>query len=120
MNVESTIKFILDSQARAEVRQAKADERQTRAETRVDAVEKRLDKRMDAIAKLIQQGMRMLVTQKAETDRKINALVDAQMRSDARSERLDARMEELAVAQKDTQRTLKSFIESLRKGRNGH
>jgi hypothetical protein len=55
----------------------------------------------------------MLVTHKAETDRKINALVDAQMRT-------EAKMEELAVAQKDTQKTLKAFIGSLRKGRNGH
>jgi hypothetical protein len=120
LDVERTINFILESQARAEIRQAKADERQAKAnerqakaETRVDAVEKRLDKRMDAIAKLIQQGMRLLVTQKAETDRKINALVDAQMRT-------EARMEELAAAQKDTQKTLKAFIGSLQKGRNGH
>ena len=127
MDVERTINFILDLQAKAEIRQAKADERlakaderQAKAETRLSATEKRLDKRMDAIAKLIQQGMRMLVTQKAETDRKINALVDAQMRGEARMERLDEKMEDLAVAQKDTQKTLKAFIESLHKGRNGH
>jgi hypothetical protein len=127
VNVEDTIKFILESQARAEARheraeirqeraekaQEKADARMSAADKRVDAVEKRLDKRMDAIAKLIQQGMRMLVTHKAETDRKINALVDAQMRT-------DVRMEELAIAQKDTQKTLKAFIASLQKGRNGH
>jgi chromosome segregation ATPase len=141
VDVERTINFILDSQAKAEIRQAqaderqakaderqakaderlaKADERQAKAETRLSATEKRLDKRMDAIAKLIQQGMRMLVTQKAEFDRKINALVDAQMRGEARMERLDERMEELAAAQKDTQKTLKAFIASLQKGRNGH
>ena len=127
MDVERTIKFILDSQAKAEVRMSAADKR-------VDAVEKRLDKRMDAIAKLLQQGMRMLVTYKADTDRHINALVDAQMRTEskmeqlaeaqkgaeARFERLDAQMAELAAAQKDTQKTLKAFIESLHKGRNGH
>ena len=99
---------------------AKAETRMSANDKRVEAVEKRLDKRMDAIAKLIQQGMRMLVTHKAETDRKINALVDAQMRGEARTERLDARMEELAAAQKDTQKTLKAFIASLQKGRNGH
>jgi len=120
VNVESTIKFILDSQARAEIRQAQADKRQAKAETRVDAVEKRLDKRMDAIAKLIQQGMRMLVTQKADTDRRINALVDAHMRTEAKMEDLAIAQKELAVAQKDTQKTLKAFIGSLQKGRNGH
>jgi chromosome segregation ATPase len=127
VDVERTINFILESQAKAEIRQEKYEIRQekyeirqAKAEARVDAVEKRLDKRMDAIAKLLQQGMRMLVTHKAETDRKINALVDAQMRSEARLERLDTKMEELAEAQKDTQKTLKAFIASLQKGRNGH
>jgi hypothetical protein len=113
VDVERTINFILESQAKAETRMSAADKR-------VEAVEKRLDKRMDAIAKLIQQGMRMLVTHKAETNRKINALVDAQMRGEARMERLDEKMEELAAAQKDTQKTLKAFIASLQKGRNGH
>jgi hypothetical protein len=131
VDVERTITFILESQARAEIRQEKADAHLRAAEAkaeartsandkRVDAVEKRLDKRMDAIARLIQQGMRMLVTHKAGTDRKINALVDAQMRGEARMGRLDEKMEELTVAQKDTQKTLKAFIASLQKGRNGH
>lgn len=89
-------------------------------EKRVDAVEKRLDKRMDTIAKLIQQGMRMLVTHKAETDRHIDGLVEAQMRTDAKMAELAEAQRGLAAAQEDTQKSLKAFIDSLQKGRNGH
>jgi phage-related tail protein len=120
VDVEETIKFILESQAKAEIRQAKA-------ENRMSAMEKRLDKRMDGVAKSLKPGMRILVKHQAETRSNINALVKAQMRSEARAERLDGRMEELAAShkglaasQKDTQRTPKAFIESLKKGRNGH
>jgi len=67
MNVERTIEFILEAQAKAEVRMA-AHERRMGA----------LDRRMDGVTKLIQQGMRLLVSFQKETDRKINALVDAQ------------------------------------------
>ena len=68
MDIERTIQFILESQARAEDRTEKADLRMEKAELRIekaelraDVMEKRMDKRMDAIGKLLQQGMRMLV-----------------------------------------------------------
>ena len=48
------MQFILEAQARAEIRMERADARTT-------ALEKRLDKRMDGITKLLQHGMRMLV-----------------------------------------------------------
>lgn len=94
MDIERTIQFILRSQAKAEARQAKA-------EAYVTAMEKRLDRRMNAITKLLQQGMRMLV----KTDIKLGELAEAQ--------------KELAEAQKSTDRSLKAFINSLRNGRNG-
>ena len=119
MDVQRTIEFILESQARAEVRMEKfelrmekaearaearaekadartekAEARMERAEARVDAMEKRLDKRMDAIAKLLRQGMQMLV-------------------------KTDTRLAELAEAQKATERSLKALMDSLRTGRNG-
>jgi hypothetical protein len=127
VDVEGTIKFILDAQAKAETRQAQADARyearqaqadaryvarQAQNDARLSATEKSLDKRMDGIAKLLKVGMRMLVANRAEFDRKFNALVEAQMRT-------EDKMEELAAAQKDTQQTLKAFIDSLRKGSNG-
>lgn len=95
MDVERTIQFILESQAKAEVR--------------VDAMEKRLDRRMNGIAKLLQQGMRMLV----KTDQRLAELADNQ-------KEMGKTLKELAEAQKQTDRTLKAFINSLRNGRNGH
>jgi hypothetical protein len=71
------------------------------AEDRAYAVEKRLDKRMDAISKLIQQSMRILV----RTEAKLKALTRTQ--------------EELARAQMETKKTLRAFINSLRHGGNG-
>ena len=57
---------------------------------------------MDAITKLLHQGMRML----AELAESQKGLVESQ--------------KELAAAQKATERTLKALINSLRNGRNGH
>ena len=94
--------FILESQAKAEGRAKKADVRMDRAEARMDraearanAMEKRLDKRMDSIAKLLRQGMRMQV-------------------------RNEAAIAELAAVQKETHRELRAFIRSLRNGRGSH
>lgn len=80
----------------------------------------KFDKRLNAIARLVQQGMRMLVDNKAETDRKINALVDAQLRTESTLERLAESHTRLAEAQKVTEQKLQTFIDSLQKGRNGH
>src|SRR5262249_31591537 len=108
VDIERTIEFILETQAKAEVR--------------VDAMEKRIDRRMDAITKLLQQGMRMLV----KTDTKLAAIADAQRRTDIRlaelaktQKDLTAAQKDLAAAQKATDRSLKAFIDSLRQGRNG-
>ena len=108
MDVERTMQFILDCQARAEARAEKAegrmdraDARAEKAETRMDRaearmdradaraekMEKRLDRRMDGITKLLQQGMKMLG--------------------------------ELAQAQKATERSLKTLINSMGHSRNG-
>ena len=106
------MEFILQSQARAEVRMEKSEARAEKAEVRMDRMdariekaeirsverEKKLDRRMDAITKLIQQGMKTL-------------------------SRTQGHLDELAQAQKETERTLKAFIASSRNGksgRNGH
>ena len=64
---------------------------------------------MDAMTKLLQQGMRMLV----RTDAKLAELATSQ-------KELADSQKELAAAQKETEQTLKAFINSLRNGRNGH
>jgi predicted nucleic acid-binding Zn-ribbon protein len=101
VDIERTMQFILESQAKAELRMEKAETRMQKAETRMqkaeirsERMEKRLDRRMDSISKLIQRGMRMLT-------------------------QIDARVAELATAQKATERSLKVLIDSLRHGRNG-
>jgi len=69
----------------------------------------KFDKRLDGIAKLVQQGMRMLV----KTNTQLAGLAQSH------KELADAH-KELANAQKATERSLKAFIDSLRTGRNGH
>ena len=71
------------------------------------------DRRVEAIAKLLQQGARMLV----QTDTKLKELASAQKLTNAE---FKAELKELAAAQKATQKSLKAFIDSLRHGRNGH
>jgi len=110
---QDRIDFILDLQAKHEVRLAKLEAQKLQAEARLAATEQRLDKRMDAIGKLIQVGMRMMANNKSEFDRKMSALIDSQMRAEARTDRLEE--------------SLKALIDSMRKGsnrgpkrRNGH
>ena len=101
MDIERTIQFILETQEKAELR--------------AEAMEKRFDRRFDAITKLLQQGMRMLV----KTDTKIAEVAEAQKRTDIKLAELAEVHKELAQAQKATDRSLKAFIDSLRHGRNG-
>ena len=115
MNIEDTMQFIMESQSRAEARANRADARMDRAEARMDraearmdraearssAMEKRFDKRIDSIASLVKQGMKMLVVIEGRVDEV--AIVQ----------------KELATSQKETDRELKALIKSLRNGRNG-
>lgn len=84
MNVERTMEFILNCQAKAEVEMAAIRGQQAKAAGE-----------MAAIRKLIRAGMKIIVKQ---------------------GEHLD----ELAKAQKVTETKLQSFIDSLRRGRNGN
>lgn len=54
------MKFILESQARAEARADRAGARMDRAEARMDKTEKKAGREMAAIRKLLQQGMKSL------------------------------------------------------------
>ncbi|MBZ5725808.1 MAG: hypothetical protein LAP87_12515 [Acidobacteriia bacterium] len=112
MDVERTIEFILQSQAKAEARAAAMDARTAATDARIAASEARFNKRMDGINKLIKHGMRMIETSRAEWDRKFNALVDAQMRT-------EEQLRQLAAAQKVTDKKFQAFLDSMRKGRNG-
>ena len=95
MDVERSVQFLLDSQAKY----------QARAEARFD----KLDRKIGGITKLVQQGMRLLVAQQKHTAKLDKALAE-----------LALSQAELAESQKATDRTLRAFMDSMRKGRNGH
>jgi hypothetical protein len=85
------MEFILQMQAKAEIRMAKADERMARTDQRMD----RFDKRLDATRKLVETGMKLLVKMeknhiesKKDFDRRLRELVEAQKRTDQKLDRL--------------------------------
>jgi len=87
----------------------------------------RTERRLDATLKIVQTGMKMLVKMqqdtrefkkemlefKEETRSGINALIAAQMRSEARQDRLDARVDQLGVR-------VDQLVAALRSRPNGH
>jgi len=91
------MRFILDTQVRAEAIVADLGERQSKAERRMD----RFDRSLDGIRKLIQTGMKLMVQNQQD------------------SRQLKVAMKELAVAQKQTERRLNAFLASMQKGSNG-
>ena len=97
MDVERTIEFILQAQAKSEVR-------------------------MDGLTRLIQRGMRILITTNArvgELARGQKQLTQAQKELARAQKQTDTRFEELARAQTATERSLKTLIDTLRHKRNG-
>jgi len=108
VDIERTIQFILESQAKAEVRMQKT-------ELRLDSMEKRFDKRLNGIAGILQQGMRMLV----RTETRLAELPASQKELAASQKELAASQKELVASQKETDRKLKALINSLRHNGNG-
>ena len=93
MDVERTMEFILQMQAKSEERMAKFDERMAKSEERMARAEARMekfDRRMEAMGKLVQTGMKWLVrlekTQQALSE-DVKALTEAQRRTDRKFER---------------------------------
>lgn len=84
MDVERTIEFILQMQAKAEVRMAKFDDRMAKADERMD----RFDKRLEATHKLVKAGMKLLVKHEKAFDRRMNELAEAQKKTDQKLDRL--------------------------------
>ena len=101
MDVERTIQFILDCQAKAEIR--------------AEDGERKLDRRFDAITKIIQQGMKTL----AGTQTQVAGLVKSQKELAQTHKELAQAHKELAQAHTETERTLKAFIASSRYNKNG-
>jgi len=80
--------------------------------------EQRLD-RVERILGLFAREGRRWHVQKREQDEKINILIQAQMETTEQISKLAAGHDELRRSQELTQQTLRSFIDSLRKWRNG-
>ena len=102
MDVERTMEFILNAQAKAEVEMAAMREHQAKAEVEMAAMrehqtkaEAKAERQMAAIRTLIRAGMKMI----AKNDQLIR---------------------ELAKAQKVTETKLQSLLDSLRRGGNGN
>jgi hypothetical protein len=63
MNIERTMEFILQQQAKAEVQMAAMREQQARHEKQQAEEHAKIDRQMKAIQKLITAGMKMIVKQ---------------------------------------------------------
>jgi hypothetical protein len=94
VDVEKTIEFILEHQARAEVSHARTEA---------------------AIASMAEEHQKTKVLLR----RAIRAGVEAARRQRTRTRELDEEMTKLAAAQRETQASLKAFIDSLQRGGNG-
>ena len=80
--------------------------------------EQRLNRVERILGLFAREGRRWRV-QKREQDKKINILIQAQIETTERIDKLAAGHEELRRSQELTQQTLRAFINSLRKDPNG-
>jgi hypothetical protein len=87
MDIEKTMEFILQSQARSEARADQIEERFERDHARAMQRMDRTDKQIEGIKKLIMTGMKLMVRLEKRDDEiqlKIDALVDSQVRAEER------------------------------------
>jgi len=117
MDVAQTIQAILESQLRAEKRADRADERMDRADERMDRADERADraekradrfeKQINAIGDLVRGGLKFIDKSNREFKFKIEALTDAQNRTEAAMRKSDEKFNR--------------WLEQIsRKGPNGH
>jgi prefoldin subunit 5 len=92
VDVERTIEFILEGQAR------------------LTSGQEQLNSSLNRLTAIVDRTVALFAESKAETDR----------RREAAGSSLKASLESLAEAQKVTEQKLQAFIDNLNKGRNGH
>jgi hypothetical protein len=80
--------------------------------------EQRLDRVERILGLFAREGRRWRV-QKREQDEKIHILIQFQMETTEQINKLTTDTDKLRKSQELTQQTLRAFIDSLRKGRNG-
>ena len=130
MDVEKTIEFILQMQARTDARveanaamvaqlAAQAEARFTRVEEQMTAIRETLGE----VALIQREQARILVSleQKQEvTARQLQELAASHKQLAASQDRLAASQDRLAASQLLTDQKLQSLIDALRRGTNGH
>jgi hypothetical protein len=95
MEIEKAIEFLLEGQAKHEAE-------------------------IKAIRKVISGGLKLVVKYQTRTNEKLEALLDAQLRTEASLERLAEAQTGLADAQTRTEKELRTLIDSLKHPKNGH
>jgi hypothetical protein len=106
------LRHVGERQAAAEARMDRADERMGRIEARAALMDARFDKRMRGFEKLVKIGMRELADM-----RKFARQSDERM--ERRSKEIDHKINALIDAQQRTEASLRAFLDS-RRNRNGH
>ncbi len=106
------LRHVGERQAAAEARMDRADERMGRIEARASLMDARFDKRMRGFEKLVKIGMRELADM-----RKFARQSDERM--ERRSKEIDHKINALIDAQQRTEASLRAFLDS-RRNRNGH
>src|SRR5437879_8824701 len=109
MDIEKTIEFILAQQASAEERHAKADEQLAAMRAQMAAMREQMAAD-EAKANQELAAIRTILAETAQIQR-------AQARTPVT---LENGMTRLTAAQEITEQKLQSFIDSLRRGRNGN
>jgi len=115
VDIEKTIEFILHQQARSEARWDAFLDKWEERENKWEARHVKAEKQIAAIRVILKTGMKLIVK-----------LEEGQKRADKRMDELAAAHrelaashKELAVAQAATAKSLKAFIDSMRRGGNG-
>ena len=103
MDVEKTIHSILESQLRAERRADRADQRMDR-----------FDKQLRATGDLVKAGIKLVRESQKETKFKVNALIDAQLRTEEAMRKHDEAM------RKSDEKFNRLLEELRRRNGNGH
>ena len=84
MDIERTMEFIVEQQAATAAQITRLGDRLDKVVQRQD----KTDRQIKGILTLIRAGMKALVEQGNSTDERINALIDAQERSEKKLDRL--------------------------------
>jgi len=101
MDLDKAIEFLVESQAKHE------------------AHLQGIDSQLKAIRKVISGGLKLVVKGQTDTNRKFEALLDAQLRTEASIARLAEAQARTADAQSRTEQELRSLLDSLKHPKNG-